>query len=235
MMSRSIFAIVALCALASMSGPAFATGGYDDRRFSVGLGTGILGHELHGSYLVNDDLSIRANLNHASYEMPGWLALASNLAGIPYDYDLRLMTVGLLADYRLLGSARSGNGLILTGGLYYNGNRFDLVATPLAAATIGETLYTPADMGTLNAELKFKNAIAPYLGVGVETNLFTNINVTAFMRGGLLFQGPGDSSLTVSGAGVSPADLAIEESQMNTGLGFLQVMPVFSMGIKVIF
>ena len=234
-MSRLIFAIVALCALASVSGPAFAKGEYDDRKFSVGLGTGILGNELHGSYFVNNDLSIRANLNYASYEMPGWLSLASNLAGIPYDYDLRLMTFGLLADYRLLGSARSGNGLILTGGLYYNGNRFDLVATPLADVMVGGTLYAPADMGTLNAELNFKNAVAPYFGVGLETNLFTNINVTAFMRGGVLFQGPGDANLTASGGGVSAADLAIEEAKMNAGLGFLQVLPVFSMGIKVIF
>ena len=234
-MGRLLFAVFALWALAGGSGPASAGGHYEDRNFSVGLGTGVLGMGLDGAYILNDALSLRANINHASYEMPGWLALTSEIAGIPYNYDLRLLTVGLLADYRLLGSARTGNGLIVTGGLYYNGNRFDLVATPLSDLAIGGTTYTPAQMGTLSAELNFKNAIAPYLGLGLETNFFTNIPVSVFARAGILFQGSGDASLSASGGGVSDTDIEIEEGQMRDGLGFLEILPVFSIGATVMF
>lgn len=235
-MRKLIYAAAVAGVLMAGTGPAAAADPEDDR-FALGIGSGLLGLGLDASHAVNDKLTFRANLNYARYEMPTLLSLATRIAGIPYDYDLRLLTVGGLADYHLLGSSRSGNGLILTGGFYYNANRFDLVFTPVFGATtrIGLNDYSDAQVGTLTDELTFRNTFAPYLGIGAETNFFSELPVSVYTRFGLLFQGPVDATLTASGGGVSPADIALEEKETEDSLSFIEVLPVFVMGMKIRF
>jgi hypothetical protein len=230
---HSLVPIFATLLAWAVPAPAVATSHED--RFALSLSAGLLGTGLDGSYAVNDRFSIRANANYSSYELADELVLASTIAGIPYDYDLRLLTVGLLADYEVLASERPGNSVTLTGGVYYNWNRFKLTSTPISDVTIGGTLYSPADVGTLTDELDFDSNFAPYIGMGVETNFFSDLPISVFTRAGLLFQGSVNASLSASGSGVNPADLAAEEQELEDSLGFIEVLPVFWVGATVRF
>lgn len=207
----------------------------DKNRYAFGVGMGVLGREIEGAYHLNDDWSIRVAGNYSRFEMPGWLSFASNLAGVPYDYDLRLASIGMLADYHLLGTPRGGNALVLTGGLFYNANRFDLVVTPTGNLTIGGVSYTPTDIGTLTADVDPARSFSPYIGVGFETNLYTGFPVSFYSRAGFLFQGAFDVQMATTGVGVAPAELAAEEAQLENALGFLQTLPVVSAGIRIRF
>lgn len=234
MRSRSKALLVA--AILVCSGTAHAQSISDENPFGIGLSTGVLGTGIDVSYAYTDRFSLRANANYGRYEFPEILSLATNIAGIPYDYDLRLLTVGLLADYEVFSSRRPGNSVTLTGGVYYNENRFGLTATPFSGnLTIGGTSYTPAQVGTLTADLDLERRFSPYIGVGAETNFFTGLPISVFSRAGLLFQGNIDATVAASGGGVSGADLAAEQADLEDSLGFLEVLPVFWIGATVRF
>ena len=108
----AVFATLLVCVVPITAG---ATSHGD--RFALSLSTGILGTGIDGSYALSDRFSVRANANYGSYALADELVLVSTIAGIPYDYDLRLLTVGLLADYEVFTSERQGNSVILTGGV----------------------------------------------------------------------------------------------------------------------
>lgn len=215
--------------------PTMAEATSHEDRFAVSLSTGFLGTGIDGSYAVNDRFSIRANANYGRYELAEDFVLVTTIAGIPYDYDLRLLTVGLLADYEVFTSDVPGNSVTLTGGVYYNENRFTLTSTPFSDVTIGGVSYTPAEVGTLTDELDFESSFAPYIGIGVETNFFTGVPITVFTRGGLLFQGSVNANLSASGGLVDPVDIATEEAEIEDSLGFVEVLPVFWVGATVRF
>lgn len=229
-MRKLLFGATVAGVLAVGTGAAVAAEG---DKFGIGLNTSLMGLGLEGRYAYSDKLSIRGNVNYRRFEMPTLLKLATQIAGIPYDYDFRFLTTGILGDYHFVGSSTSGNSLMLTGGVYYNANRFSLTYTPFFAGTtrIGATDYDNLTaVGTLTDEFTFRNSFAPYIGVGAETNFFSNLPVSGYARFGVLLQGPLDATMTSTGS-VTLADLALEEAETEAKLGFLTVLPSFAVGV----
>ena len=128
----------------------------EEKASNMGLKVGTLGVGVDFSTPVNETLSVRFNVNGASYSRK---ELVNN---IDYDATLKLLTVGALLDYY-----PGENSFRLTAGAYYNNNKFDLVATPALTdkITIGGISYTGAEVGQVNANVTF-NKIAPYIGLG---------------------------------------------------------------------
>jgi hypothetical protein len=83
--------------------------------------------------------------------------------GVNYDVKGKLQTVDILFDWYL----NEGSNFHLTGGLVYNGNKFNVHAKPNGAGvfTINGNTYTAADVGVLSGRLDYRKA-APYLGIG---------------------------------------------------------------------
>ena len=128
----------------------------EEKASNMGLKVGTLGVGVDFSTPVNETLSVRFNVNGASYSRK---ELVNN---IDYDATLKLLTVGALLDYYPGESS-----FRLTAGAYYNNNKFDLVAKPAATESIniGDVSYTGAEVGQLNSNVSF-NKIAPYIGLG---------------------------------------------------------------------
>lgn len=123
----------------------------------IGVTVGLLGVGLNISEMVTDNIAIRGNINGFSYS-DDWTPEEAT-----YNGDLKLFTVGVLADYYPM----DGSSFKLTGGVFYNGNKIDGTATPglLEQIDIGDNTYTGAQIGTLNAGADFSK-VAPYIGIG---------------------------------------------------------------------
>lgn len=117
---------------------------------------GTLGMGIDFSYIILDNLNLRANINGFSYSTD------EEIDDIKYDLDLDLMSVGVLADYYPFGGT-----FRLSGGAYYNNNEFKGKATPTDTINIeiNNVNYSASDIGHLNANIDF-DKFAPYLGLG---------------------------------------------------------------------
>ncbi|MGN6671094.1 MAG: hypothetical protein ACTHJ4_06115, partial [Candidatus Nucleicultricaceae bacterium] len=148
---------------------------------------------------------------------------------IHWSGKLNLFTVGAMADYHPFQ-----NGFRLSAGIMYNGNKFDLSATPAQNVTINGTVYTPAQVGTMKGTLDFRK-IAPYIGFGYDGALTSNGALSFNAEVGVLFQGSPRAS--VSASGLLGAQQALlnnikAEAQHATNKGWVRYYPVVSVGFK---
>jgi opacity protein-like surface antigen len=82
---------------------------------------------------------------------------------VDYDIKGKLQTADILFDWYV----RDGSAFHLTGGIVYNNNHFNAVATPSALGqfSLNGNTYTAADVGLLSGDIEFRKA-APYVGIG---------------------------------------------------------------------
>lgn len=123
----------------------------------AGLTAGTLGVGPQvGFVLVPNTYDLRLNLGLLRYNK------STTSDGVLYDGKLKLQNLGLLADWHPFGGM-----FRLTGGLFYNDNRFDLDAKlqPGTTYTSNGVSYTaqPGDRGYAKVDF---NKAAPYLGIG---------------------------------------------------------------------
>lgn len=144
-----------------------------------------------------------------------------------YDAKLKLQSAGLIADwYPLAGKFR------ISGGVYYNGNKFAGTATPVAGTiTIGNTTYTTAQAGTVSANIDF-NKVAPYVGIGWGDPVSSGSPLGFSFELGALYQGKPKSKVTATGPAVVAAALAAEQQQLDNALNNFKFYPVISLGIN---
>jgi hypothetical protein len=172
-----------------------------------------------------DMFALRAGVNYFSMDRN------FTAGGIRYQAEGSLQSVGLMADIFPFGG-----GFFLSGGLRLNGNEAKVRATPAGLVTIGNTTYTPAQIGQLDGKADF-NEVAPYLGLGWRDTVFGSSNVILSVEAGALFQGGARTSLTCSGPVCSTieADLAAERREIERKLDDLEIFPVISVGLGVRF
>jgi len=172
-----------------------------------------------------DMFALRAGVNYFS------LSRNFTAGDVRYDGDGTLQSVGLMADFFPFGG-----GFHLTGGLRYNGNELKVRATPVGPVTIGDTVYTPAQIGQIDGRVDF-NEVAPYLGIGWRDTVFGSSNIVLSVDAGVMFHGGARTSLTCTGA-ICPtieADLAEERREIEDEIGDYDVFPVISVGLGVRF
>lgn len=177
-----------------------------------GIGISTLGAGADIGYRFNDFFGVRLNVNYFEWDFD------VDYGGLDYDLSANLASAGVLADYHPFG-----NGFHLTGGVYYNGNVFDVVAQPTGGTlTIGSTTYPAAAAGRVSGDVEF-NDIAPYLGLGYDIALTDNLDFG--VDAGLLFHGQADATLSSTGA-VAAADLRAEEDDLEDALDDWIAYPV---------
>jgi len=148
---------------------------------------------------------------------------------VSYDASLKLLTVGAIADfYPFSGKFR------ISGGLYYNGNKFNLNATPTTANTFtfNGTTYTTAQIGSAQGKVDF-NSIAPYVGIGWGDAISSGSPFGMSFEIGALYQGKAKTSLTTSRtvAGLN-TNIAAEKQKLDDALNKLRFYPVLALGFN---
>jgi len=134
---------------------------------------------------LNDHITVRALANGYNYNYD------TTTDDIHYDGKLNLGSFGAQVDYRFIADSP----LYVTAGLYANNNKIRAHARPTQDTDVGGVTFTPAEIGTLTSDAKFKDT-APYLGIGARWPIgAVDINLEA----GAYFQGKPRVTLTSDG------------------------------------
>ncbi len=117
--------------------------------WQYGVHGGTLGLGINAGYDISEAFTVRGLFSKFDY------GFDRNIEGKDFDGDLKLSSLGLVADWHPLG-----NGLRLTAGVFVNNNKLKAAAKDEKLG-IGDGEYD----ATLNARLAFER-FAPYLGIG---------------------------------------------------------------------
>lgn len=153
---------------------------------------------------------------------------------INYDMNLRLLTGGGYVDiHPFKGRFR------LTAGLMYNANRINAEGVVNSELVVGNSTFTPAQVGTLDGTIDF-NDFSPYAGIGWGSPFTTDGNWAFEADIGVLFQGAPDVRLRsidgeLSGNQILLDALAEEEQELEDEINFFKFYPVISLGVAYTF
>jgi hypothetical protein len=209
-MIRKLAAAGVLLALQS---PAFAEG------HAVGLKAGALGLGVEYTYNLNDRVAFRAGLNGSE------LGFDDEESGIDYDFDFVWDSLSVGVDFHPFASA-----FRLSAGYLKNDNRLEAESRPSAPVTVGDTTYTPQQVGTLIGRASFDDGLM--LGVGWDWSHDKRFGISLDM--GLVDQG--DPAVTLRGTGTllaNPAfqdDIRAETAELDDSLSDLDTVPFLSLG-----
>ena len=108
-------------------------------------------------------------------------------------------------------------------------NEIDLDARPTVDVEIGDTTYSPADVGTLTGCVEI-DGLSPYVGIGWGNPFTSNRRWGFTFDMGVAFTDSPDVSLTSTGI-VSQADLSNEIKEIEDDLEGIKFYPVISLGL----
>jgi hypothetical protein len=188
---------------------------------AVGIKAGALGLGVEYTYELNDRVAFRGGLNGSEVGFDG------EESGIDYEFDVVWDSLTVGVDFHPLKSA-----LRLSAGLLKNDNRLEAVSRPVGNITVGDTTYTPAQVGTLNGAIGF-DGTATFLGVGWDWSRDKRLFGMSFDLG-VLDQGQPFVSLQGSGSLLGdPAfeqDINTEEAELRNSLDDLDLVPYATLG-----
>jgi hypothetical protein len=209
-----------------LAGALAAAGSADAAGIGIRAGTTGLGADV--AWSVAPTLSARLG-----YSALSWSRDIST-DGVRYDGKLKLSNLSGLLDFSPLGPFR------LTGGLIYNGNKYDMRGEPSGGTfTMNGRTYSASDIGSLSGAVKSGRSLAPYLGVGYGN--VSGAGVNFYTDFGIIFQGSPRASLNATcGASLSPgacaqlqSDVADEQRRLEDKLKPFRYYPVLNVGITV--
>lgn len=191
--------------------------------FGLGVKAGTLGLGVEGTVGLSERFNLRVGANSYSYKYD------ETASGVRYDADLDLQSAALLLDWHpFAGTFR------MTAGLMHNKNAVHLLATPTEDQTIGDTTYTPAQIGTLSGDVTFKKSV-PYAGIGWG-NAARRGRFGMSFEIGAMFQDKPEVTLRgdggAAGSGAFEDDLRREEQEAEADLEDFDVYPVVSLGFS---
>lgn len=184
-----------------------------------------LGLGLEGGLRLNETFGFRLGGNGLAFDYDG---VEGN---VDYEADVTLASLATLVDYHPFQG-----GFRLSGGLRFNFNQLDLDGTPNDDITIGDTAFSPEEVGTLTGDVGF-GVLAPYLGIGYGATLLQGALSIGFDLG-VMYQGQADVDLgsengLLSNSAALDASLAIEEDEVEDDLEDFFLYPV--LGLAVIY
>lgn len=188
---------------------------------TLGLKAGALGLGLEYTYAITDRWSVRGGLNGAGLGFDG------EESDIEYEFDVVWDSLTLGVD---LHPMRSPFRLSL--GVMRNDSRLDAESRPTGNVEVGDTTYTPAEVGTLTGRIGFDDT-AVYAGLGWDWSRKNSRFGTSFDIG-VLDQGAPAVSLRGSGTLLgNPAfeqDIAAEQADLQDSVDDLDLVPYLTVG-----
>ncbi len=210
-------ALAAICLL-----PAAAWAGDN----AIGIKAGALGLGVEYTRNLSDRWAIRGGINGSQLGFDG------EESGIDYQFDFVWDSLSIGVDLHPFKSP-----FRLTAGILRNDNGLNGESRPTSNVTIGDTSYTPAQVGVLTSTVGFKQT-APFLGLGWDWSRKKRHFGMSFDVGVL---DQGSPRVTLRGSGTllgDPAfqqDIAAEEAQLRDSLSDLDLLPYVTVGFVIRF
>ncbi|MBN1237240.1 MAG: hypothetical protein JXB36_02000 [Gammaproteobacteria bacterium] len=183
---------------------------------------GLLGLGVEYGYTINERLGVRVGLNGSEY------GFDAEESGISYDFDLVWDSLSVAVDLH-----PTGGPLRVSVGLLRNDNRLDAVGRSADGYTIGDTTYTPAEIGTLTGRVGFDET-APVVSVGWDFTRNGRRLGVAFDIG-VVDQGSPEVALSADGGIIADpgfaADIDAEEAELQGSLGDFDLLPFAALGL----
>jgi len=203
--------------------PALSPAQGENSAVALGLRAGTLGIGAELTAGVGDYVNLRL-LGHL-----GTFDYSDTYSDVDYNINLEFANAGLVLDIHI-----PDGGFRISGGIFYNGNDYAGTATPFENQTIGDFSFTPAEIGTLNADVS-TDEIAYYVGIGFGNPLGANGHWTVTLDLGVwIFPSAPELDLTADGTASSnpffQMELQKEEQEIEDDL--IQWWPVLSLGIS---
>lgn len=195
-------------------------------QIAVGVGIGTGGVSAEAQVKIAPWLQLRGGYNYFEYTSDG-----ENFDDITYDGSIDLTSFGAFVDLHPFS-----NSFVISGGaLMFQGDNFlDFGATPTSNVQIGDTTYTPAQVGRLGLTADFEESIAPYIGIGWDTTGGGGIGLKLLL--GAAFTGTPSIDITSTGGTLSSdatfqQKVAQEETNANDDIEEYKIIPVVQLGL----
>ncbi|MEJ2647462.1 MAG: hypothetical protein P8016_03510 [Sedimentisphaerales bacterium] len=199
------------------------TGCQDSRRFAVAGKSGTLGFGGELTVGLATDINARVGMNGLDFDFDD-----QEIEDVTYKVGVDLSSISALVDWHIFD-----DNFHLTGGFINMNNEFNLDARPSHSVEIGDTIYSPSDIGTLTGKAEI-DGLSPYLGVGWGNPMQSNRRWGFTLDLGVAFTDSPDVSLNSTGI-VSQADLSKERQKIEDDLDFIRIYPVISLGLFIRF
>jgi hypothetical protein len=214
---------IAMCVTALGTTTATSAAVAQDARWSVGITGGTLGVGPQVAFRPNEHVGIRANAGFLS------VSRDETVDEIDYDGDLKLNSFGAMLDWY-----PAGGGFRISVGGRANNNEVALVGAPGTNVTIGDTVYTPEQVGTLRGTVTTDD-FAPALSIGYGGTLGKGFTFGAEL--GVLWQGePNIDNLRATGPLASTpqfqADIEREQRRIEDEVDDYELWPILQVEIS---
>lgn len=204
--------------------------GHAQVKLAVTADIGTTGAGLHVVVPMETRLNGRFGMNYFKHDFDKRSGL------VDYHLDGKLQTFDLLFDWYL----RPEGDFRLTGGIMYNGSRFNATGKPSVDGvfTFNGVQYGGSDIGTLEGDVTFRRA-APYLGIGWGNALNPNKRWNFSADLGAFYQGKATVNLIPFGCVTSATicaqlarDVALEEVRLAGEASDYKVYPVLRASVS---
>jgi hypothetical protein len=190
---------------------------------AVGLKVGAFGLGAEYTHEITERIAVRGALYGSK------LGFDAEESGIDYQADVVWDSLTAGVDFHPLKSA-----LRMSLGIMRNDNGLELVSRPTSNQTIGDTTYTPAQIGTLTGNIGFDDT-ATFAGLGWDWSRDASLFGMS-LDIGLVDQG--DPVVTLRGNGTllgNPAfqqDINAEAAELSAEASDLDLVPFLSVGFQ---
>jgi hypothetical protein len=190
---------------------------------AVGLKVGAFGLGAEYTHEITERIAVRGALYGSK------LGFDAEESGIDYQADVVWDSLTAGVDFHPLKSA-----LRMSFGIMRNDNGLELVSRPTSNQTIGDTTYTPAQIGTLTGNIGFDDT-ATFAGLGWDWSRDASLFGMS-LDIGLVDQG--DPVVTLRGNGTllgNPAfqqDINAEAAELSAEASDLDLVPFLSVGFQ---
>jgi hypothetical protein len=214
----------ALLAAAALAGSAAAQ---DSSRFALGVQAGTTGFGVEGQFQAAPQINLRAGADFFQYDE------TFSSSDVDYAGEIEFNTASAFVDYHPFD-----NGFFVSGGGYVGDRTVDFSATSNSNAEIGNVIFTPTQIGTLQGEADF-GGFAPFVGVGFNNTFRTAGRIGFKAVVGAAFGQDPDVTLRRSGGATLPtniqqqfdAELKNEERELEQDAEDFKTLPVVQVGL----
>ncbi|MEZ4483435.1 MAG: hypothetical protein R2864_02175 [Syntrophotaleaceae bacterium] len=200
--------------------PAFA----DTGDIALGIKASTLGAGAEATVGLCPSINLRAGANAFSFDFD------ANTSDIDYDVEADLLSFPVILDLHPFKES----GFRISAGVLINKNKADAEGSSQSSYTIGDTVYTPEELGSLTGKIDF-NSLAPYVGIGWGNAVGKDKRWSFSCDFGVVFQGDPKIDLVANGTLASDPnfqdDLAREKKELEDELDDYKYYPLISLGI----
>jgi hypothetical protein len=224
-----MFSIRRILATALVLGSGLTLGSAADAQVGVTADLGTTGAGFHLVVPLERTLNGRFGANALSRDFD------KTSHGVDYNLKAKLQSFDVLFDWYAIDNSS----FHLTGGLVYNGNKFDARGNPngLGKFTLNGRTYSAGDVGLLTGRVDFRKA-APYVGIGWGNAIAPASKWNVGVDLGAFYQGHANVSLASVGCTAVQtvctrlaSDVAAEALNLREDVDKMKFYPVLRVSI----